>query len=461
MQRTDKPPVRPVEGLALLMVAAIALLAFLSAAAAAQVRVGLDPLPVLPGALVFPLLILLTLAAFHIFLIQIKFKSEQIILPVVSLLFVIGLVMIFRLRGPDGVSQQLLRGFIPGVILAGVFIAKPHLIEVLRRWAVPIGLIGLLLPFATALFGVVDETGARLALKLGPLPSIQTSELIKISLIIFLAWYIERQGKAAEGRARIVFRWLRIPALQYFVPGVLFVVIATLALVLMSDYGAVLILGGIFIAMLYAGFETRIFTTVSLIGLGLVILMGILLAFTWKIPPVIQYRFIAFLDPWSMDVITIDGISTGITISEGPGYQLQQAIYAIISGGVTGTGLGFGAPYYVPLAHSDFILAAIVEELGSVIGVPVLFLFAALVLRIFRVVFLLPQGQIFERLLLVGIGIHLFIQVFVMAGGTLNVLPVTGVTIPFVSQGGVALLVNLTEVGIVLAILRRMEAQET
>jgi cell division protein FtsW (lipid II flippase) len=456
----NKPPVRPIEGLALLMVGTIAVLGFLSTAAAGQVQLGNDPLPVLPGALLFPLLVVATLAAFHYFLIHHKFESEQIIWPTVGLLFVIGLVVIFRLRGPEGVSQQLIRGFIPGVVLAGGFIAKPHLIETLRRWAVPIGLFGLLLPFATAIFGAVDETGARLALKLGPLPSIQTSELIKISLIIFLAWYIERQGKAAEGRARLVFGWLRIPALQYFVPGALFVSIATLALVLMSDYGAVLILGGIFIAMLYAGFETRIFTSVSLIGLGLVVLTAIILSFTWKIPAVIQYRFIAFLNPWSMDVITIDGISTGITISEGPGYQLQQAIYAIISGGVTGKGLGFGAPYYVPLAHSDFILAAIVEEMGAVIAVPILFLFAVLLLRIFRIVFLLPQGQVFERLLLVGIGIHLFIQVFVMAGGTLNLLPVTGVTIPFLSQGGVALLVNLTEIGMVLAVLRRMEGQE-
>jgi cell division protein FtsW (lipid II flippase) len=156
-------------------------------------------------------------------------------------------------------------------------------------------------------------------------------------------------------------------------------------------------------------------------------------------------------------VITLNGQSTGITISEGPGYQIQQAIYAVVSGGITGRGLGFGSPDYVPLAHSDFILAAIIEEFGAIIGVAVLFLFAVLLLRIFRTVSLLPPGQIFERLLLVGIGAHLFTQVFVMASGTLNLLPVTGITVPFLSQGGVALLINLTEVGIVLAIARRLE----
>jgi cell division protein FtsW (lipid II flippase) len=460
MQKSHKLPVRLTEGLALLLVGVIAFLGFLSTAAAIQVRSGQDPLPGLSSAFLPPLLVVISIAAFHFFLIRRRFVGEQIIFPAVCLLIVIGLLVIFRLRGLDGFFQQFSRGFLPGLILAGIFIAKPQLIEMLRRWAVPIGLIGLLLPFATAFFGVVDETGARLALKLGPLPSIQTSELIKISLIIFLACYIERQGKAAEGRSRAVFGWFRIPALQYFIPGVLFAVITTLALVLMSDYGAVLILGSIFIAMLYAGFETRIFTTVSLIGLGLLLLTGIILSLAWKMPAVIQYRFIAFLDPWSTEVITIDGISTGITISEGPGYQLQQAIYAIISGGVIGKGLGLGSPYYVPLAHSDFILAAIIEELGAVIGVPVLLLFAVIMMRIIRISFLLPSGQIFERLLLVGIGVHLFIQVFVMGGGTLNLLPVTGVTIPFVSQGGVALLVNLAEIGMALAILRRQESIE-
>jgi rod shape determining protein RodA len=111
------------------------------------------------------------------------------------------------------------------------------------------------------------------------------------------------------------------------------------------------------------------------------------------------------------------------------------------------------------LAHSDFILAAIIEELGAVIGVAVLFLFAVLLLRIVRIAILLPPSQIFERLLLIGIGVHLFTQVFVMAGGTLNLLPVTGVTIPFISLGGVALLVNLAEIGLTLTIARRLEGQ--
>jgi cell division protein FtsW (lipid II flippase) len=242
------------------------------------------------------------------------------------------------------------------------------------------------------------------------------------------------------------------------VPGVLFVVLSTLALVQMSDYGAVLVLGMIFVGMLYAGFETRVFLAVTAIGAGLAVLAGVLLSFTWEVPAVIRYRFLAFLNPWSSEQIYLNGLPAGISISDGPGYQIQQSLYAVIAGGLSGKGLGLGSPYFVPLAHSDFILAAVIEELGAIIAVALLFVFAVIVLRIARVVFLLPQAQVFERLALVGIGVHLFTQVFVMAGGTLNLLPVTGITIPFLSLGGMALMVNLAEIGLVISLARRVEA---
>ena len=102
-------------------------------------------------------------------------------------------------------------------------------------------------------------------------------------------------------------------------------------------------------------------------------------------------------------------------------------------------------------------MAAIIEEMGAAVGFAVLILYAILVLRIFRVVLLLPAAQVFERLLLIGIGVHFFTQAFVMAGGTFNLFPLTGVTLPFLSLGGVSLMVNLIEVGLVLSIMQRIE----
>lgn len=448
---------RVVETLLLLIAALITAMGFVSTAVAARVQQGQSPWEALPGALFPPVVFAFAIFALHFLLRMQRVEVDQIILPVTALLVALGLIMIWRLRGAEGVWQQITRGLLPGCLVAGFLIARPFWVERLRRWAVPISLAGLALPFTTALFGVVDETGARLALKLGPLPPIQTSEMIKLALVIFLAWYVEREGRTAEGRAAPWLGWLRLPGIRYLIPGVLFVAMASLVLVQMSDYGAVLILGFIFVAMLYAGFETRIFGAVTILGLVLALVTGLVLANTWEIPTIIRYRFLAFRDPWSQDMVALAGQPIGITISEGPGYQIQQAIYAAIAGGLTGRGLGYGSPDYVPLAHSDFIFSAILEELGAVIGFAVLTLFAVLLLRILRVAVLLPSGQIFERLLITGIAIHLFIQVFVMAGGALNLIPMTGVTIPFLSQGGVALFVNLVEIGIVLALANRLE----
>lgn len=381
-------------------------------------------------------------------------QADPLILPLVGLLFTLGLLLITRLNGLEGAWQQIVRGFLPGSMLIAFCITWPPLIEYLRRFALPISLAGLALPIATAVFGPLGESGARLALKIGALPPVQTSELLKVALLVFLAWYIEREGRQAEGRAQAVLGVLRLPPLRYFLPGLLFVGMATLALVRMSDFGAVLILGMLFITMLYAGFETRTFATVAAAGLLIALLVGVVLYFNWQPPQVIQQRFLAWSNPWS--TAPLPGGPAGVTIASGPGYQIQHALYAVVAGGVTGTGLGQGYPQFIPLAVSDLIFAALVEELGLAIGLAVLACFVLLTLRILRIAMLLPEGQVFEHLLLIGIAVHLFTQVFVMVGGTLNLLPLTGVTIPFLSLGGSALTVNLGEIGLVLSLASRL-----
>jgi len=448
---------RPLETFLLALVILLAGLGFVLVAAAANLRQGEPWFSGLFTALLAPAVMAVALLGLHLLLQGRGVKTEPLILPIAGLLVAVGLVMIGRLRGPEAVWQQVGRGFLPGVAMMTLFIARPHLVEQVRRGTLVISLVGLGLLIATAFFGVLDESGARLSLKLGPLPAVQTAEVIKLALIIFLAWYIEKEGEEAEGRARPFLSWLRVPAIRYFIPGLLFVSLATLALVKMSDFGAILILGCLFVAMLYAGFQTRIFITVAAIGLGLTLLAGLILSATWDVPPVIQHRLAAFLNPWSQAPLLSGGQPTGLTIAEGPGYQLQQAIYALIAGGLTGTGLGFGLPNNIPLAHSDFIFAALLEELGAVTGLALLAFFIILLARILRVAVLLPPAQVFERLLLVGISVHLFTQVLVMVGGNLNLLPLTGVTLPLVSQGGVALLVNLAEIGLALALAQRLE----
>lgn len=434
-------------------------LGFVLVTAAGNLRAGRPLDTSLLSALLPPLVTGLTLLGLHLLLLWRGVAVEQVLLPAVAVIFALGLIIIWRLRGDEGAWQQITRGWLPGALLSAVLIARPRWMEYIRKSAVWISGVGLFLTALTALFGAVDETGARLALKLGPLPAIQTSEILKVSLIIFLAWYIDREGAAAEGRAITLFGRLRLPAVRYFMPGALFVGMASLALVRMSDYGAVLILGLLFVAMLYAGFETRTFLTVAAIGAGFAVLAGLVIATTWELPATIQNRYLAFMNPWSSAPLLINGQPTGLTIAEGPGYQIQQAVYAIIAGGVTGAGLGFGVPQFVPLAHSDFIFAAILEEMGGGIGLAILTLYGVILLRLFRIAILLPHNQVFERLLLTGIGVHFFAQVLVMVGGTLNLMPLTGVTLPFLSLGGMAVLVNLLEVGLALALAQRLEVR--
>ncbi len=457
MLRTPLRPYRRVEAFLLVLVFLLAALGFALTGAAGRIQQRQPPLA---GLLVdlLPLFLLFALfAGLNMLLYLRRSRMDQLILPLTAAIFVLGLTMIFRLRGSQGVWQQLLRGFLPGMLLAAGLIARPDITDYIRRWTVPISAAGLLLAFATSIFGVVDETGARLSLKLGPLPAIQISEMIKLVLIIFLAWFVDREGEEVEGRSRVLFGFLRVPAVRYFIPGILFVTLATLALVKMSDFGAVPILALIFVVMLYAGFETRVFATIAAIGLTLSLLVGLVLSVAWTVPAHIQYRYLAFLNPWSTAEMVINGQPTGTTISAGPGYQIQQAIYAVIAGGVSGRGLGFGNPTFIPLAATDFIFAAVLEEMGAMIALALLAFYIILILRIFRTAVLLPRTLVFERMLLVGIGVHFFTQVLIMVGGTLNLMPMTGVTVPFLSLGGAALMINLLEVGLVLSIGQRVE----
>jgi cell division protein FtsW (lipid II flippase) len=446
---------RPAEATLLLLVIVAAGLGFGLAHAALALRRGVDPLAGLGKSLAPAAALAVALLLVHFLLCWRGVTGEQILLPIAGLLVATGLVLAARLGGTELAWQQVWRGLIPGFAAILLLVARPGLIERIRRgWPMLISLGGLGLLLATAFFGLAGPSGARLSLQVGSLPPVETTELIKLALIVFLAWYIENWQEEVEGRARLLGR-LRLPSVRYFVPGLLFVSLATLALVRMSDFGAILILGAIFVGMLYAGFQTRIFATIAAIGLALSLVVGLLLVAVWHVPPVIQVRIAAWQNPWSREELVIDGQPAGLTVAEGPGYQIQQALLAAAAGGLSGTGLGMGWPLNVPLVQSDFVLAAVAEELGVLGSLALLATFAVLLLRLLRLSVLLPRGQLFERLLLVGIGVHLCAQVFVMGGGTYTLIPLTGITVPFLSQGGMSLAVNLAEVGLALALAQR------
>src|SRR6266849_4542529 len=159
----SSPPARPAarqtEALLLVAVFIAAWLGFLLTSLGAVIRYGQPLFATVLPALVPPILLALLFGGLHIVLRSRQAKMEQLLLPVVALLSAIGLVMIWRLRGGSGAYQQLLRGFLPGAAVIGAFILRPRWVEQIRRWTLPVSLLGLGLSLATAFFGVVDETG--------------------------------------------------------------------------------------------------------------------------------------------------------------------------------------------------------------------------------------------------------------------------------------------------------------
>lgn len=449
---------RPREGALLLIVTSVGLLGLgMAEITYLLVDLGENPFPAFLPALQPAIVLALFLSFCHLFLCWRRIEAEQVILPTVGLLLAIGFIMILRILTLDQLWRHLLLGLGLGGGSIVVFIIWPRrMIKLIRQWAFPISAVGLFLLLMTLLFGVKDESNAKLAIQIFGI-SFQTSEPMKVALIIFLARYIEQMGETIEGFTTLWFG-RRIPDLRYFIPILLFICVAMAFLYGMKDLGAVLILGFLFVFMLYVGFDTRVFLPVAMFGLtGFVSLVLFLAAIGVSIPPRVQGRLIGWWNPWSNKLVW--HLGTEVPVHEGPGYQLLQAIYATVAGGITGTGIGFGCVEKdcIVFAHSDLILAAVVEELGLIVMIPLLALFVILTWRILRLATMLSSSQVFERLLLVGIALHLFIQVFIIAGGTFSLIPLTGVTVPFLSHGGMALMVNLIGIGMVLAMTQQIE----
>jgi rod shape determining protein RodA len=254
--------------------------------------------------------------------------------------------------------------------------------------------------------------------------SLQPAELAKVSLILFLAWLLYRHG-------RQYFKW-------QFVLGTMVVVGAPVMLILLQpDLGSALILLSIWFGLLlFSHTKKRYIATLLGLGVG-----AFLLGWFFLFAPYQKARLVTFLDP------TADPL--------GSGYNVSQSIIAVGSGNLFGRGLGFGSQsqlHFLPEAQTDFIFAVIAEELGFVVVVVVFVLYALLVWRIVAITERCRDD--FSVFVLLGIAILFFVQVLVNIGAATGVLPVTGVTLPFLSYGGSSLVINLFLVGIVESIAR-------
>ncbi|MDH3675662.1 MAG: FtsW/RodA/SpoVE family cell cycle protein, partial [Anaerolineae bacterium] len=384
-----------------------------------------------------PLVVLVLCSGTTIYLLQIRFGTVQandpILLPLVFFLCGLGLALIARLA-PAFVSRQLFWLVMATALLLFVTLV-PRNLNWLRRYKYTWLIGGLLLLASTLIFGVNPSGfGARLWLRVGDF-FFQPSELLKLLLVVFLAAYLaDRRRELVEVRAYI--GRVPIPHPAYLGPMLLMWGFSVVLLIWQRDLGAALLFFGTFLGMLFAATGQARYIWAGLLLLAAAGIIG------YYLFDVVRLRVDGFLNPW------LD--------PSGRSFQIVQSLLAFASGGVFGQGLGQGLPTAIPVVHTDFVYAAIGEEYGLLGALAVLISFALLFGRAFHIALRAKGG--FEQLLAVGIGTMLGLQTLVITAGTLKLMPLTGVTLPFVSYGGSSLITSFLMVGLLFAIARGQPA---
>ena len=360
--------------------------------------------------------------------------ADQVMLPVVALLNAVGLVVIYRLDlaerpgyGPLAERQMLWSLVGVGLMVLTLIVIRDH--KSLSRYSYLLGLVGLILlalPLVWPQPPGYEE--ARIWLWLGPF-SIQPGEFSKILLLIFFAQLLA-QKRALFTVAGRRFLGMTFPRLRDLAPILMVWAIAILIMGISNDFGPALLLFATVLGMVY--FATSRASWLF-IGVGLVAVGGYAV---YQVSSKIQERVSNFIDPFA----DFDGI----------GNQPANALIGLSWGGITGTGLGYGHPELVPVAHSDYILAALGEELGFVGIAAVLCLFAVFITRGFRTA--MQARDSYGKLLASGLALTIAIQIFVVAGGVSAMLPMTGLTTPFMSAGGSSVMANYILLGLLLRI---------
>ena len=419
---------RGVELVLLLAAIGLVLLAY------ADVGLAIDhTLP--PGLLAYGAGLLVLTGGTHVVLRLRAPYADPVLLPVATLLNGLGLVMIHRLdlvqrkHGGALAPKQLMWMAIAVVLcIAVLWFLRDH--RVLRRYtytAMIIGLGLLVLPLVPVLGKNVN--GSRIWIGLGPL-SFQPGELAKIVLAVFFAGYLVQTRDVLSLVGRKVVG-IELPRARDLGPILIAWGMSLGVLVFERDLGSSLLFFGMFVAMLYVATERR-----SWIAIGMVLFMiGSYVAYL--LFGHVQVRVLLWLHPFSQHALAVSD-------------QLVRGLYGMANGGLLGTGLGQGRPDLTYFAESDFIVPSFGEELGLAGIFALLLLYLVIVERGLRTALGVRDG--FGKLLAAGLAFSIALQCFVVVGGVTRVIPLTGLTMPFLSYGGSSLLANWVILGVLLRI---------
>lgn len=363
-------------------------------------------------------------------------NENQVILPMTALLASCSVIVVQRL-GPDLLArygdayQQIafkqVMWVLLGVLLTAAIVFVPWRIYWLRHYRYTWLVLGIALVVITIFFGV-ERNGARLWLNLGFL-QFQPVELLKLLLVIYFATYLDdHRDVIGLGRYRIF--GISLPPLPYLIPLALMWGITMALMIIQRDLGVALLFAIVMLTMLYlvTGQVAYVVTGIVLFALGA--------ALIYPYFGYVRIRFLSWYNPW------FD--------ASGAGYQMIQALYSLASGGLFGAGLGQGDPASVPESHTDFIFTSLGEEMGlfgtlAVTGCYLLFACQGYIIA-------LRTRDGFQQLLAAGLTTALVAQAFIIMAGTTNLIPLTGITLPFMSYGGSSMLMSFVLVGMLLRI---------
>ncbi|MDJ0753035.1 MAG: FtsW/RodA/SpoVE family cell cycle protein [Ardenticatenaceae bacterium] len=360
--------------------------------------------------------------------------QDPLLFPLAALLMGWGMWLVARLA-PNFMWRQVIWVILALAVLV-VAAVVPARFRPLRKYPYTWMFGGLLLLAATLVFGVNPSGGgARLWLKIPFLPVFfQPSELLKILFIIFLASYFSQQ----ESLKRLQRPGRRFGRLPYLAPLFLVWGFCVTILVWQRDLGAATIFFLVFLTLVYLATGD-----LQYVGGGILLLLaaGILAYFLFDL---VALRIDTWINPWPE--------------ADNRAFQIVQSLYALGAGGVFGKGIGLGFPQYIPVVHSDFAFAAIGEEWGLIGTIFVISCFMVLILRGFRIAF--QTKWPFDFYLAAGISVMFFAQTLLIMGGVSRLLPLTGVTLPFVSYGGSSLLISSLMLGLLIYLSDRSRRED-
>ncbi len=367
----------------------------------------------------------------HLLVVRLARGADPVLLPTAAVLAGLGYAVIYRLD-PGRASDQfvwLMVGL--GAFALTLAVIRDH--RSLDAYTYTIGLAGilfLLLPIAPGIGETIN--GARLWIHVGPLV-FQPAEIGKVLIVVFLASYLSAKKELLALATRRIGP-LRLPEPRYLGPLLVAWLVSLAVLFMEKDLGSSLLFFGIFVMMLWAA-----------TGRGSYLVLGLAM---FIVGAAIGYAAFGHVQ----DRVTIWVHALEPKYVHDKGYQLAQSEFAMATGGIGGTGLGQGHPGLIPSAPTDFIFAAVGEELGLFGSTAVLLLYFVLASRGFKIALSREDG--FGKLLAVGLTSALAFQTFIIVGGVTRLIPLTGITLPFVSYGGSSLVSNF----VLLALLVRVSA---